>query len=292
MALPDFDYLIPRTLGEAIELLSSRQDAKLLAGGQSLIPLLSMRLARPSALIDIGRLAELRGIREADGHLVIGALTTHREVESSPVVRRGHPVVAEAAGMIGHSHIRNRGTIGGSVAHADPAAEYPVVCMLTDARIVLTGPAGERRVDAIDFFLAPLTTAIGADEILTAVEIPYPPAGTGAAFRELVQRSGDFAVVAVGALVTPGLGGTVAAARIAIGGANPVPMRASAAEAAAEGRPAGPELWAELGRLAAKDIQPESDIHASAEYRRAVAAVYVRDTLAEAFARAGGDHAR
>lgn len=289
MALPDFEYFVPGTLPEAIRLLAAHEGAKVLAGGQSLIPLLSMRLVRPSALVDIGRLRELRYIREAGDHLVIGALTTHRELETSPLVRRRCPVLAEAAGMIGHSHIRNRGTMGGSLAHADPAAEHPVVCMLTEARLVLTGPSGERRLGASEFFLAPLTTAAGPDEVLTAVEVPCAPPATGFAFRELAQRSGDFALVAVGAQVSPGPGGTVSAVRIAVGGAGPVPVRARAAEAAAAGRAAGQDLWTELGRLAAGELAPESDIHASAEYRREVAAIYVRDALAEAYARAG-DH--
>lgn len=296
VALPDFQYFCPSTLDEAMALLASHEGAKLLAGGQSLIPLLSMRLAQPSAVIDISRLSELRYIREVtreeDGHLVIGALTTHREVETSPLVRRRCPVLAEAGGLIGHSHIRLRGTLGGSLAHADPAAELPVTCVLTGATLVLVGPGGQRRVAADNFFLAPFMADLAPGELITAVEVPFIAPGTGAAFRELTLRRGDFALVAAGALVEPGPGGTVAAVRIAVGGATPVPVRTYAAEAAGRGRPAGPDLWRELGRLAAEELAPDSDIHATAEYRREMAAVYVRDALATAYARAGGydDH--
>ncbi|MGQ0569796.1 MAG: FAD binding domain-containing protein [Armatimonadota bacterium] len=285
LILPSFAYVAPKSLAEAITTLAALgPDAKLLAGGQSLIPLLSMRLARPSTIVDIGRLGELRYIRAVDGQLRIGALTRHRDVERAPLVQVQAPVLAAAAGLIGHSHIRNRGTIGGSLAHADPAAEFPAAVTALEASVIALGPNGEREIPAGELFLGPLTTALLPSEILTEVRVPVPPAGHGWAFREFTQRSGDFALVSACAIVTLQTA-AVATCRIVVGGAGPVPQRCVGAEAAVVGHPTAPEAPREAAALAADEVEAEDDLHASSGYRRRLTRVLVRDALEDAFAR-------
>ncbi len=288
MTLPAFEYVAPKTLSEAIGALAMHgADAKVLAGGQSLIPLLAMRLARPSTVVDISRLVELRYIRIVDGHMRIGALTRHKDLERSPDVRSRFPVLAAAAGLIGHSHVRNRGTIGGSLAHADPAAELPAVALALDASVVASGPDGAREIPASDLLVGPLTTSLDPREILTEVRIPLPPEAHGWAFREFAQRSGDFALVSACALIT--LRGadreTMDRVRIVVGGAASIPWRCTAAERAIIGRTPESETMREAVALAADEVDVQDDAHVPAAYRRRLIRVLVRDALDEAAAR-------
>lgn len=283
-----FEYLAPASLDEALALLTRYGDeAKLVAGGQSLIPMLRFRLARPGYLIDIGSLKDLRYIREEADGLAVGALTREFELEKSAAVAARVPLLAAAAGLIGHAPIRHRGTVGGSLAHADPAAELPVAALALDAVFKVAGPEGVRLIPAPSFFLSLFTTALQPLEVLAEIRFPYPAPGTGHAFVEMARRAGDFAVVAVAALLTPGPGGTVAAARIALGGVGDVPLRATAAEALLTGQPATSESFAAAAAAAAAETDPPSDLHATAGYRRQVTPVYVKRALAAAWARAG-----
>jgi len=285
MPVPEFDYLRPHSLSDALALLQEYGErAKILAGGQTLIPALSMGLARPEVLIDIGGIGALRHI-DCDGdELVIGALARHREVEHSAIVRERWPLLAAAAALIGHSHIRNRGTIGGSIAHADPAAEYPVALLALEATVELAGPTGTQAVPADQFFLGPMTTAARPDQLVTAVRIRALDPTVGWDFRELVMRSGDFALVCVGVLV--GLDGRrVTRAAIAVGGVGPTATRLQKTAAALVGQPADPGTWRAAGKAAAGEVAATGDVSASADYRRAATAVYVEEALEAAASR-------
>lgn len=286
MVLPGFAYTDPGTLPAALQILADYQDrAKVLAGGQTLIPILSMGMTNPEVLVDIGRLTELRYQTEEGGELRIGALSRHRDLERSPLLAGRCPLLSRAAGLIGHSHIRARGTIGGSLAHADPAAEYPVAMLALDARFVLQSSSGRREVLAADFLLGPLLTDLRPDELLVEVRLAAPATGAGWAMNEMVQRSGDFALVCSAAWLQLE-GGTIRAARIAVGGAGPTAVRCRQAEAVLTGQPPAVELFAQAAAVAAAEVQPEDDIHASAAYRRELTRLYVRDTLGEAAGRA------
>src|SRR5512145_3308051 len=202
MKPPRFDYHAPTTVEEALGLLTRYQgDAKVLAGGQSLMPLLNFRLLRPAALVDLNRIAALSYINQVDGQVRLGAMTRQRAVEFSPVVRQRLPLLAEATRWVGHLPIRTRGTIGGSIAHADPSAEYPAVLTALEGEVVARGPKGERTLKATDLFRTYLTTSLDADEILTEVRLPAMPAGAGHAFEEFARRHGDFAIVGIAAMV-------------------------------------------------------------------------------------------
>ena len=258
MKAAPFEYLRATSLDEAVEALAT-DNARVLAGGQSLVPLLNMRRARPSLLVDINRL-DLAHIRYDDGWLELGALTRHRAAETSELVRRHTPLLAEALRYIGNVTIRNRGTIGGSLAHADPAAELPAVAVALDAEITARGPDGERVIAARDFFTGPFTTALGRGELLTKVRFPQHK---HAAVRELTRRSTDLAVVAA----------FVADGRIAVAGAGPTPIRAVEVEQALR---AGEPIAEAVRRLV---TDPPGDVHAPAEYRREMAMVLVRRAL-------------
>ncbi len=273
-------YHAPKNLAEALELLRRLgPDAKVVSGGQSVLPLINLRMMRPEILVDISPLAsELSYIRRVGDHLVIGAMTCHRDVEHSDLVAETVPLLREAVHQIGHPQIRNRGTIGGSVAHADPSAEYPVSLVCLGAEFKLQSTGGERWVPADEFFLAPLITALLPEELLTEVRVPVPPSGAGAAFREFSQRVGDFALVCAAALVRVEAG-VVASARIAVGGANPVPARALQAEAALVGQPAQAEAIQAAATAAMAEADPEGDSNASADYKRHLVQVLVRDAL-------------
>ena len=277
-----FDYHAPETLSEAAELLATLEDAKLLAGGQSLIPLLALRLARFRHLVDLGRVDELRGIDRTNGVVTIGAMTTDREIETSEIVHDWVPLVAKATPLIGHFQIRNRGTLGGSIAHADPAAEYPAVAAALDATLVLSSAAGTRRLPAAAFFEATFTTAMAENEVLTAVEFPIWSGVSGFGAYEVARRHGDFAIV--GAMAGVQLDGSrVSKATVGLFAVGGTPHRASEAEAVLVGSsPDGVDL-AEVGRLAASDLDPPTDVHASAAYRRRIAAVVVERALGAAF---------
>ncbi len=285
-----FEYAAPNTVGEAISLLQSadEDDVKILAGGQSLMPMLSMRLARPSLLVDIGRIDGLSYIRESDGALAIGAMTTKRDVEDSEVVARTHPLFLASTVAIGHPQIRNRGTVGGSMVQADPAAEYPAVALVLDAEMVVVGPQGERVIPADDFFVTFFTTAIEPSEILTEVRLPKVPSGTGWSFQEVARRHGDFAIVG-GAFSLRVEGGQCVDTRIALFGASDRALRVPEAEALCNGHAPGPELFRNAGAKVAELMEDApDDVHASAAYRRDLAGTLTRRGLQQAAERAGG----
>lgn len=282
-----FDYRAAGSVQEAVDLLAEHgDDAKVLAGGQSLIALINLGLAQPSMLVDINRLGDLDRVELRDGFLVVGALTRHATAERSETIRRACPLLAEAIPLIGDCQVRNRGTVGGSMAHADPVAELPTVAMCLGAVMRVEGMSGAREVAAADFFLTYLTTAVGPGELLTEVRFPVSPPGTGASFQELVRRKGDFAIVAAACTVALGSDGVCTDVRLALAGVGPRPVRATAASDVLLGQAPSPELLQEAARVACLGLDPESDVMASAEYRRAMAEVYARRALAQAVERA------
>ncbi|MBI3827061.1 MAG: xanthine dehydrogenase family protein subunit M [Candidatus Rokubacteria bacterium] len=283
-----FEYHAPATVDEALALLGRYGgEAKILAGGQSLMPLMNFRLSRPAALIDLNRIASLAYIREDDGHLAFGAMTRQRTVEFSPVVAQRLPLLREATRWVGHLPIRSRGTIGGSIAHADPAAEYPAVLTALDGEVRVRGPRGERVLKASDLFVTYLTTRLEPDEILTEVRLPAMPAGAGHAFEEFARRHGDFAIVGIAAMVVRD-GGRCRQARLATAGAGPVPVRLRAAEEILERDGLGDRAIEAATARAAELVSPDADIHASADYRRHL----TRVLAARALRRAAGPGAR
>ena len=281
-----FDYLAPTRLDEAVAALAGAGDAKVLAGGQSLIPMLALRLARPAVLVDINRLPGLDGIREAAGVLEIGALVRQRGLERWAAERS--PLFAEALRAVAHPPIRNRGTVVGNLVHADPASELPALLLCLDGVVVARGPRGERALPAEGFYRAPLTTALAADELATAARFALPPVGSGWGFAEVSRRHGDFALVGAVAVLTRAGDGTVGRARLAFFGAGGTPARGRAAEMMLEGRAPTAALIGEAARSAAAELSPDADIHATAEYRRRVAATLAERTLTAALARCEG----
>jgi carbon-monoxide dehydrogenase medium subunit len=266
----DFDYYRVDTLEDAIERLGELgEDAKVLAGGQSLVPMMNFRLARPSALVDITRVEELRGIERSDGELRIRAATTHAEVEHAAELEGGYEVMRAAAKWVGHEPIRSRGTFGGSLAHADPTAEWCLIAVALGAVIEIAGPRGEREVAAEDFLLGYFTTALEPDELVTAVRFPAPV--ERAAMQEFARRHGDFALVAVAVALGD-------EPRVVLGGVGDVPVRAREAEQVL----AGGGSAEEAARAAAEEIEPGHDLHASPDYRRRLAATLVRRAVEEA----------
>jgi carbon-monoxide dehydrogenase medium subunit len=275
-----FAYVAPRSVDEVVaRLAEAGGDAKLLAGGQSLVPMLNLRLTRPALLIDLGRVAGLDHVETSDGHVAIGALTRQRAAEQSPAVRRHAPLLAEALPFIGHPAIRNRGTIGGSLAHADPAAELPAVAAALDAELVVAGAKGRRTVKADAFFVSYLTTSLAADEMLVELRLPTPGPATRVAFTELSRRHGDFAIAGVAAALEIDQAGTCRAARLALCGVGPGPVRARSAERVLTGQALGDAVVAEAAQAAAKEIDPHTDLHATAHYRRRLAAALVEDAV-------------
>jgi carbon-monoxide dehydrogenase medium subunit len=287
MYAPSFDYYRAGSVGEAQKLMQQHPGAKMLAGGHSLIPLLKLRLTAPPALIDIGRIPELKGITASNGTIRVGALTTHAELASSPAVKSGSPMVAEAAAQIGDAQVRNCGTIGGNVAHADPASDLPTVLLALEARFTAIGPNGERTIAAADFFQGMMTTALGPDELLTAVEVAAKKSGEGTAYVKFVHPASRYAVIGVAAAVAV-KDGACSAARVAIGGLLPAAARARAVESALVGARPSTDTIAKAAALVSKDLGADvlGDIFASAEYRRAMAAVFVKRALTIAFTRA------
>jgi CO/xanthine dehydrogenase FAD-binding subunit len=282
MKLPPVDYEAPGTLDEALDLLAEHEDeASVLAGGQSLIPLLALRLAQPAVLIDINGVEGLSGVSRTNGWVTIGATTREYVAEESQTIADEVPLLAAALPLIGHEAIRSRGTVGGSLAHADPAAELPAVARALDAEFVVRGPGGERVVPAAEWFEGYLTTSRQADELLTEVRFLAARPGTGTSFQEVARRHGDFAMVGLATSVTLSAG-TITDARLAFAGVSDVPVRATAAEELLEGERPTAELFDEAARAAAADIDPPSDLHGSAEYRKKVAAALVRRGLPEA----------
>jgi carbon-monoxide dehydrogenase medium subunit len=279
MKLPQLDYEAPATVAEAVELLAEHLDeASVLAGGQSLIPLLALRLAHPAVLIDINGIAELSGVSVAGGWVTMGAMTREYVAEESGTVADAVPLLADALPLIGHEAIRSRGTIGGSLAHADPAGELPAVARALDAEFVVCGPSGERVVPAAEWFEGYLTTSRRPDELLTKVRFPAAGRGTGTSFQEVARRHGDFAIVGLAASLTLS-DGAITDARLAFAGLSDVPVRAADAENLLVGERPSAELFDEAGRRATSDVDPPADLHGSSEYRKKVAATLVRRGL-------------
>ncbi|MEB2345778.1 MAG: FAD binding domain-containing protein [Deltaproteobacteria bacterium] len=289
MKPPPFEYAAPGTVEEAVALLARGEgEAMLLAGGQSLVPLLAMRLARPALLVDLRRIGSLVGIREEGQTLVVGAMTSKRELERSELVARSQPLLRAATQLIGHPPIRTRGTVGGSLAQADPAAEYPALAVLLDAELRALGPAGARSIAAGDFFLGPLTTALGPAEVLVEARWPVLAPRTGWSIQEIARRHGDFALVGAVATLALDARGSVERTRLVLFGVRATPLRAEAAERLLAGQRPDAEALGRAARAAAEAIEePLEDVHASADYRRHLAGVVAARALAEAAARAG-----
>jgi carbon-monoxide dehydrogenase medium subunit len=283
-----FAYDRPSSVADALELLARYHgDAKVLAGGQSLIPLLKLRLAHTSRLIDIGRLGELRAIRDpGDGGVGIGALTTYRDVLGSRLATTRAPLLALAIPDIADVQVRNRGTLAGAIAHADPAADIPAVVQALDAQIVLRSRKGERVVPAVSFFEGPFATDLAEDELLTEIRIPAQPVGAGMAYRQLKQPASGYSIVGVAAVIACA-GGSVTTARIAITGVGDVAYRASAVEAALVGTSGDAQAIAAAAAHAADGVMVASDIHADAVYRAEMARVYTRRAIEAALGAAG-----
>ncbi len=270
-----FDYHAPTTVEEALRLLtSSGDDVKILAGGQSLIPVLRLRLAAPEVMIDLGKIDELRGIRDDGSALVIGAMTPHSDVASSPLVRQHMTVLAEAAETVADPQVRHRGTFGGALAHADPAGDLPAPVLALGAEMVIAGPGGRRTVPAADFFQGLFATAIGEDEILTQVRIPKHT-GWGGHYEKFTRVAQQWSIIAVAAAVRAE-GGTIAEARVALTNMGAVPIRAHAVEQALQGQPASVQSVAAACAAAAEGTDPPSDLNGDADYRRHLAAVLTR----------------
>ncbi|HZV52368.1 MAG TPA: xanthine dehydrogenase family protein subunit M [Candidatus Dormibacteraeota bacterium] len=264
-----FEYARPRTVEEAVSLLVHHgEGAKLLAGGHSLLPLMKLRVAAPSLLVDIGRLVDLRYVRDAGDHVAVGALVRHHDLETSPLLEREAPLLRYAAGFVGDPQVRHRGTIGGSLAHADPAADLPGVVVALEATMVVYGPRGERLIPARDFFRSTFESALAPDEVLVEVRVPKV-GGRRWAFQKFNRRSIDWAIVGVAAVEADG------GASVALVNMGPIPLRALETEAALR-RGASP---AEAAALADRGTEPSSDLNASAEYRRHLARVLVRRAL-------------
>jgi carbon-monoxide dehydrogenase medium subunit len=284
-----FEYHAPATLEDAIALLRKYGDgAKPLAGGQSLVPMLTLRLARPEVLVDLNNLEELRAVRRDGDSLMIGALVRHRALERGEGALRACPLLQEAAALIGNVRVRTLGTIGGSLAHADPAAELPAVVLALDGTLVLRGPQGERHVPARDFFVGALTTALGPAEVIVGVRLPVLGPNVGYAIEEFSRRAGDFAVVAAIAVVELRPSGEVARARVALAGVGGTPRRLPGVEAALAGRRPDAETLRRAAGGAAGEIDPDGDAHASASYRRHLARVLTARALERAAAVAAG----
>jgi CO/xanthine dehydrogenase FAD-binding subunit len=280
-----FDYVRAGTVEEALAALASHgDDAKLLAGGQSLVPMMNFRLARPTMLVDLNGIDELQFVRaEADG-LRIGAMTRHHAIETSSIVRT-FPVLAAAAAEVGHLAIRNRGTFGGALAHNDPAAEFPMIALLLDAKLTVRGPKRERVLASSDFLIGPLTSALEAGEILTSALVPWLPAGAGWGFEELSRRHGDFAIAAAAAVVTV-RNGRCDEARISLGGVGPTAFRAVAAERLLDDRRIDERLLEQVAAAARDASDPVSDIHGTADFRRHLAGELTKRVVSSAWRRA------
>ena len=285
MIPPSFEYSAPTTLAEAQTLLSRYGgDAKVVAGGHSLIPMMKLRLAEPRYLIDLGRISGLSYIREQDGGLAIGAMTTYYQLESSPLVRNRYPALAEAASLVADLQVRNKGTIGGSLAHADPAADLPAAVLALEGQIRAESSSGQRTTDADGFFLDPFSTALREDEILTEIRVPALPPNTGGSYKKFANKASHFAVVGVAAFVTVS-GGMCQRVRIGITGAGPRATRARDAERALEGKEATEGNVAQAAQQAAQGIDFLGDVHASEEYRAHLTRVFARRALHEAVSR-------
>ena len=282
-----FGYVAAHSVEDALDLMAKHgEDGKLLAGGHSLIPAMKLRLQSPRTLIDLGTVAGLRGIRLDNNELVIGALTVHGDIAASDLVRKHLPGLAEAASLIGDMQVRNRGTIGGSVAHADPGADFPVILTALNAAFVVQSTAGTRIISVDGFFTDFFTTAMSTNEILTEIHVPLPGAASGSAYTKLPHPASGYVVVSAGALITRQASGTCTASRIAIGGLGSGPLRAIATEMELQGKPLTPQLITSAAAKAADESDPVDDPYASADYKKYVATVYARKAIETAVERA------
>ncbi len=284
----EFDYHSPTTLAEATALLDRLgDDAKILAGGQSLIPAMRFRLAAPETLIDLGRLSDLAYLREQDGQLRIGALTRESALEESDAVQSRYPMLADAAAVIADPLVRNLATVGGNIAHADPANDHPAVMLAYGATVVAHGPSGQRTIGIDDFFVVLFLNEPAPNEILTEIRIPTPGPGAGGAYLKIERKVGDYAVSAVAVQLTLS-GDTIEGARVALTNVNPVPMRSPGAEAALNGRAADDAAIAAAGQAAAADCDPSGDLRGSVEYKRDLTRVITQRAIRQAVQRARG----
>jgi carbon-monoxide dehydrogenase medium subunit len=283
-----FDYYAVSSFEEAIKILQENEDAKVIAGGQSLLPMMKLRLLTPNVLVDIGKVPGLNYIREEEDFIAIGALATHDEVANSDLLRQKCPLLSEAASRIADQQIRNRGTIGGSISHADPAADYLSTLVALEARVVIKGPQGERTVDAKDFFIDVFTTALEPAELVKEVKVPILSPRTGHAYMKFIKREGEFSTVNVAVLLTLDEEDMVKDVRVGLGAVAPKPLRAVKVEEALAGKKISEELIREASQYADEGTDPPSDVHASSEYRRHLVKVMTRRALLRALERARG----
>ena len=288
MIPPQFDYHAPGTLDEALGLLGSLDDPKVMSGGQSLLPMLKLRLASPANIIDIGRIPGLDSIEERDGFLRIGALVTEAQLESSPAVAERYPILLDTARVIADPLVRNRATLCGNIAHGDPANDHPATMLALGAQVVATGPDGERTIDINEFFFGLFMTALGEGEILTELRIPTPPAHSGGAYVKLERKVGDYAVAGSAVQLSLTEDGTVASAGIGLTNLGIAPIRATAAEDALTGQAPGDDTIAAAAKAAAGVTDPVADRRGSVEYKKNMARVLTTRAIRKALARAGG----
>lgn len=285
-----FDYFSPKTLQEAVALLQKHgADAKILAGGQSLIPLMKLRLASPKRLIDLNRISGLSYVRESDGVLAIGALTRESELEASELVRSKYPILADTAAVIGDPLVRNMATVGGNLAHADPANDHPATMLALGAEVVAVGPKGTRKIPLTEFFTGLFTTSLNADEILTEIRIPVPPPRSGGAYLKVERKVGDFAAAAVAVQITLGDGNVCQRAGIGLTNVGQTPIKATRAEQSLLRKPLDEKAIQEAARLAAQQSEPTADLRGSVDYKRSLIRVLTARALKRAIARAKGE---
>jgi carbon-monoxide dehydrogenase medium subunit len=287
MKPPPFSYHDPATVTDAVGLLSRLENAKLLAGGQSLMPMLNMRYVLPDHIIDLNKVKELFYLREANGALVVGAMTRQRELEFSDAVKGRHPLIHEALQHVGHRQTRNRGTVGGSLCHLDPSAEIPTVALALDATVTATGPKGKREIKIADFPIDYMTTAIEPDEILTEVRFPSWPKGHGYGFVEFARRHGDFAIASAAVLLDEDTDGKIKRVSLTIGGVAKTPVRMPQVEKALVGQVASEDVFRDACEECRK-LEALADVHAPANYRQHLATVMSRRALVAAHNRIGG----
>jgi len=288
MIPPAFEYLRPNTISEAIALLQQHgEDAKILSGGQSLIPMMKLRIARPGYLIDINRISGLSYIKEEGGFLKIGGLTREAELESSPVIRAKYPILLDTAHVIADPQIRNLATVAGNLAHGDPANDHPATMLALGAQVLATGAQGERIIPIEEFFLSLFSTALQPGEILTEIRIPVPPARSGGAYFKLERKVGDFATAAVAAQVTVDANGAAQRVGIALTNVGPTPIKAKKAEDFLRGKKLDEANIRQAAQLAAEDAQPSSDLRGPAEYKKGLVKELAKRALSRAVERAG-----